>query len=148
MSTENATQNANANANLGNLLEQAVRNKLRFDSPKGQLTVEDLFDLTSTPANMNMLDAIAVGLDSQLKAKADKVVSFIKPTPTKTDFTQLKLDIVLYVLNEKMAERDARIAAADKAEKKQRLLAALEAAEQGELSQKSPAEIRKMLEEL
>ena len=148
MTTENA--NASTTVNFGALLEQAIRNKIRFDTPKGQATVEDLFDLplTSTSPAVASLDAIAVALDAQLKANTSKVVSFVKPAPAKKDFTQLKLDIVLYVLTEKMAERDARLAAAEKAAQKQKILEALEAAEKGELSNKTPAELRAMLNDL
>jgi hypothetical protein len=143
MTTDNATETATVN--LGALLEQAVRNKIRFATPKGQLSVEDLFDLDSSQASLNFLDGLAVALDDQLKSKAGKRTSFIKPEPTRADFTQLRMDIVLFVLNEKLARRDARLAAAAKAEQKQQLLAALDAAEKGELSKKSPDELRAMI---
>lgn len=148
MSTENATVQANNTVNFSALLEKAIRNKVRFDTPRGQLSVEDLFDLPLTGTTTPNLDAITVALDTQLKANSAKVVSFVKPTPAKQDFTQLKFDIALYILTEKMAERDARAVAADKAAQRQKLLAALESAEQGELQKMSPAEIRAALDAL
>ncbi len=153
MSTENTTTaivSANAAVNFGALLEKAIRNKLRFETPKGQLSVEDLFDLnlTSTTAGAATLDNLAINLDAQVKAKADKVVSFVKPAPQKADYTQLKLDIVLYILNEKMAERDARADAAERAEKKQKIMAIIARKQDGALEEASLEDLMKMAQSL
>ena len=145
MTTENA--NVNATVNFGALLEQAIRNKIRFDTPKGQATVEDLFDLplTSTSVAVPNLDAIAVGLDAQLRANNDKVVSFVKPAPKKKDFTQLKFDIVQYILNEKMAERDAAASAREVAEHNQKILALIEQKQNDALGNMDIDELKKLL---
>jgi hypothetical protein len=86
------------------MFEDAIRQKIRFDSPKGLLTAEDLWDLPlqSTVSGKANLDDIARALHKQLKNGDD--VSFVS-TATKSDPTvQLKFDIVKYVIEQKMKE--------------------------------------------
>jgi hypothetical protein len=132
-----------------NLFERCTRLKVRFSSPQGLLSVEDLWDLPLTGTNPNRanLNDIAKGLHSQLK---DEEVSFVPTAKKAEDLEQALLntmfETIKHIIGVKVAERDAREAAAEKAKKKQVLLAALAAAEAREVDAKSPEEIRKMID--
>jgi hypothetical protein len=134
---------------MSNIFEVASRAKLRFTTSKGELSVEDLWDLPlQHPTKVN-LDSIALELDTALKAQQGATTSFVKPaTKTKLDVTQLKFDVVKHVIDVLVAERDTREQAAARSAKKQELIAALAEAEGNALKSKSPEELRKMIEEL
>lgn len=129
-----------------NIFELATRAALRFESPKGPLSVEDLWKLPLSTGAAN-LDQIAQDLDKKLKANTE-TKSFVKPAANKDDDTQLKFDIVLHIINVKVADRDAAAKAKGRAEKRQQLLALLEQKENEKLSEASADEIRKMLAEM
>jgi hypothetical protein len=125
---------------MENQFELASRQKLRFDSPKGQLSVEDLWDLplTSTTGRAN-LDDIAVGLHRQLKESSE--VSFVTPVAAKLNDTQLKFDLAKHIIDVRVAERNAAAEATKRRETKQRVLEIIE-------SKKDEALRGKSLEEL
>lgn len=131
--------------------EKAIRLKLRFDSPKGQLTVEDLFDLplTSTSGSSRAnLDSIAIALH-RASREAAETISFV--TPSENDESaelQLKFSIVKHVIDVKLAERDRAKEAADRKEKKQRLLALIGQKQDEVLASKPVEELIAMVESL
>ena len=86
-------------------LVNAIRNKYRFDSSKGSLNVEDLFDLPLTSAKGVSLDEIAISLDRQLR---ETPTSFVTQRTAVNAALQEKLDIVKYVISTKLAENEAR----------------------------------------
>ena len=89
------------------MYKQAARLKLRFQTKMGLLSTEDLYDLplTSTKGNAN-LDDLARELDKKVKETAS--TSFvIKPAKTD-DTTQLMFDIVVDVINTRLAENEAK----------------------------------------
>lgn len=128
------------------MFEAAVRNKVRFDSPKGLLTVEDLYDLPLTSAKGANLDDIALALDSKLSTT--KIASFVAPVKRAADDTQLKFEIVKHVIATKIAERDAAAERVQRAEKKQAILAAIAQKETEQLTSSSIEDLRKMAENL
>jgi hypothetical protein len=91
-----------------NIFENANRSKLRFDSAKGQLSIEDLWDL-SLPS----LDIVAKTVYKKLKDETE--VSFIEKKSSTNTELELKLTIVKYIIKTRMDEAEiAKI----KAEKK------------------------------
>lgn len=104
------------------LFERAARLKIRFASPQGQLTVEDLWDLplTSTRLNQANLNNIAKGISRQLKADSEE--DFVNPKSTVNEGIQLSMDIVKHVIQVKQAENEAARITADRNEKKAKLL--------------------------
>lgn len=132
-----------------NIFERASRLKLRFNSPKGALGVEDLWDLPLTSATGKAnLDAIAIELHQALKATA-ATVSFVEPQQTGPDsVTALAFEVVKYIIDVRVAENKAAADAKTKAETKQRLLEVLERKQNAELESKTPEEIRAMLSAL
>jgi hypothetical protein len=128
---------------------QATRSKLRFDSVRGQLTVEDLWDLplTSAVAGKPNLDDIARQLNRQLK-NDDGDVSFVTPAAKQDNGDTLRFEIIKQVIEVKVAERNAATEAASKREKKQKILAILAAKEDNALENQSPEDLRKLLDTL
>lgn len=122
------------------MFEKAARLKVRFDSPKGQLSVEDLWDLPLTSARNANLDDIARGLYLQLKSDAD--VSFVNEAQKSDPTIQFKFDLVKHVIDVRLAENAAAAAASANREKKQQLLAILAQKENEALAGQSIDELR------
>lgn len=83
-----------------NIFERAARTKLRFHSTKGNLTTEDLFDLSLTS-----LDSLARSINSLLKAEGEE--SFIETKPEKNTVLELQLDILKHVIATKITALEA-----------------------------------------
>ena len=129
------------------MFAQASRLKLRFSTSKGDVTVEDLWDLPLTSTvNKPNLDDIARGLFSQLKS--DTNVSFVNPAQKSDATIQLKFDLVKHVIDVRLAENAAAATTAANKEKKQKLLSVLESKENEALTQMPVDELRKMIQAL
>lgn len=130
------------------MFEKAARLKLRFDSPQGELSVEDLFDipLASRSGRAN-LDDIAKYYYRMLRAK-DEVKSFVDPDKSIDNSLQLKFDIVKHIIDVRMAEGLAAVQAKSNADKKQKLLALVERKESAELENLPLAELKAMINTL
>jgi hypothetical protein len=129
------------------MFEQASRLKVRFDTSKGLLSVEDLWDLplTSETGRAN-LDDIARGLHQALKVSGDNV-SFVTPTENKADERlQLGFDVVKRIIEVRVAERDTAKAETDRKARKQRIMSIIAQKEDEKLSGTSLEELRQMLE--
>lgn len=131
---------------VNTLFLTAARSKFRFSSGVGILSAEDLWDLPLSGRSAN-LDNIARALHKELK-DADSDISFVKPAVKTTVELQAKFDIVKYVIDTKMAERDTRAAAEEKAATKQKLLAKLAEKQDKDLDNKSAEEIQAMIDAL
>lgn len=109
--------------NAGSLFEQASILKVRFDSPKGQLLVEELWDipLTSKTGKAN-LNTISMDLFAQIKAAETKTEGSIMADAPKVDETlQLKYDLVQYIGKVRIAAAKTKAEADERAEKKRKL---------------------------
>lgn len=122
-----------------NVFEYASKNKIRF-AFRGILTTDDLWDLT--PEN---LDEIYKGLQAQVKQAGEES---LLTTATRNIRLEVSIEIVKHIFTFKMAEIDARKAAAAKREQKKRLLEILGAKQDEELRGKSTAELQAMIEAL
>lgn len=132
-----------------NIFEQASRLRLRFDTPKGALSAEDLWDLplTATAGKAN-LDDIARGLNRELKASVDEL-SFVTPPPVKTDTTKaLSFEIVKHIIAVRVKERDDAQHAAEARDKKQRLLELIDRKKNLELEGKTVEELQALVNAL
>jgi hypothetical protein len=129
------------------MFEQASRLKIRFETSKGLLSVEDLWDLplTSDTGRAN-LDDLARGLHQHLKDAGDNV-SFVSPVENKADERlQLGFDVVKHIIGVRVAERDAAKAETDRKARKQRIMSIIAQKEDEKLSSTSLEELRAMLE--
>lgn len=130
-----------------NLFELATRNAYRFESSKGNLSVEDLWQLPLTSrGNNTSLDDVAKNIYSQLKASEE--ISFVVKQPTANATLQNKLDIVKHIIQVKMAEAEAAKVKADKAAEKAKLLDILARKQEQSLEQASEEELLAKLAEL
>jgi len=104
------------------MFEQATRLKLRFDSPQGRLSVEDLWDLplTSNRANQANLNNIAKGISRQLKDESEE--DFVNPKSKANETMQLALDLVKHVIAVKQDEAEASRLLNERKDKKAKLL--------------------------
>ncbi len=127
------------------IFEQGTRAKLRFTTPNGMLGIEDLWDLPLTSRRAN-LDDIARYLDAELKSSAS--VSFVKEGSETNAATKLAFDIVLHIINVKLAEQKAASLAADNREKKQRIMTIIEQKQSEALSASSIEDLQQMLNTL
>jgi hypothetical protein len=116
-----------------NIFERASRAKLRFSSSVGELTTENLWDLPLTAkGDRPNLDTLARAVHSELKDLDEVSFVNVKPDPRKSDL-ELRLEILKHVIEAKMTAKAAAEKAAENAERKRKLLAALDAKQEQEL---------------
>ena len=127
------------------MFQKATRLKLRFDTTKGQLSVEDLWDLPLTSARTANLDDLARALHKDVKNES---VSFVTKAAPANEMQQLRFEIVLHVINTKIAERDAAALATANREKKQKIMAIIERKEDENLAGASVEDLRAMLDSI
>lgn len=129
------------------MFEQASRLKLRFPSPKGALSVEDLWDLplTSTTGKAN-LDDLARELHQTLESK--KVGSFVTKASSADARTQLQFDILLRVIEVRLAEIESAAQREATRAKKQQIMEIISRKETEALSGASLNDLRAMLSSL
>jgi hypothetical protein len=126
-----------------NIFEQASRLRpvLRFETNRGQITTEDLWDLPLTSAKNPNLDDIARTLNKKLKETGD-TVSFVENTAKADERTQVAFDVVLHVIGVKKDEAAARATETAKADEKRKLLELLAEKQEGKLKDLSEDEIK------
>ena len=124
------------------MFEEASRLKLRFDSPKGNLMVEDLWDLPLSGNGPN-LDKIAIGLSRQLKE--ENTESFIVTSKKANTTLQLKFDVVKHIIDVRLAENEAAKVKAETRAKKERILAIIDRKQNEVLEGTSMEELQKMV---
>ena len=126
------------------MYKQAVMLKLRFETPKGLLTVEQLFDLSMADLSTTIKKVNALIKKEQA---TDDELSFLEGVDTTETQNSLRFRILKDVY---LTKKDARDAAALDLEKKQRnqRIADIIAKKKDEaLESKSIEELEKMLEE-
>ena len=129
-----------------NIFEQATRQAFRFESPKGFLTVEDLWNLplTNNTGRAN-LDDIAKALQKRLK---DTEVSFVAdPTPVNKVY-QAQFDVVIHIINVKISEARAVEQCRLAREKQQKIMTIIEQKKDEALSSASLEDLEAMLNSL
>lgn len=126
----------------------AAVNKVRFPSSRGELTVENLFQLPLRSTSGFDLDTIAKTVNAQLKGVSEE--SFVEDTtadPRKTALA-VSLEIIKDVIATKQAENRAAAAKVARAAERKKLLDVLAAKKDEKLSQASIEELEKKLAEL
>lgn len=132
-----------------NIFERAARGKLRFDSPIGELTVEQLFDLPLIHTNPNKanLDGIARTVSRELRSLTEDSFVEAKPDPRKTDL-ELRLEIVKHVIESAKAAKVAAETRAANIERKRKLMDALSAKDDQALAGMSREDIQAEINKL
>lgn len=126
--------------NEKNLFEVATREKYRF-AYRGSIGVEDLWDLS-----MTALDAVYKNLMSQKKVENEDSLVAVKSTQSVE--LENKINIVKYIFSVKKGEADARKQQQSINAQKQKIMGILAEKEDQNLRNKSPEELREMLESM
>lgn len=126
---------------MSNIFERASKGKIRFATTKGQLSTEDLWEL-SLPS----LDRIARQVHSDLKGSEE--ISFITKATTANTELNLKMDIVKHIIDYKLSLVEAAKNRAEKAAKLAELKDLLHDKTKEEMKGLSKEEIAKQIAEL
>ncbi len=132
---------------MSDLFITAARKKFRFASVRGDLTTENLWDLELKHRSGCDLDAVAKAVNAELKAETEESFVETKANVRKTDL-EAKLEIVKFVIAAKIAEGKASAERVERAEKRRKLLDALEAKKDQQLTSASIDQLEKQLAEL
>ncbi len=128
---------------ITNLFEFATRQKLRFDTTKGSLTTEDLWDLPLTSTRGDSLDAIARNLSLLIREQVTE--SFVVKATKADEILELKFALVKYVIDVRLAEDELAKAARETKKKKERLLEIIARKQDQALEQASLEELQGMV---
>ena len=130
-----------------NIFEQASRESLRFNTSKGNISADDLWNLplSSSTGKIN-LDDIARSISA--KIKESEVESFVNKSTTANTLEKLRLDVVKRVIEVKLEENEARKNEKETAARKQALLEALSNKKADSLTKMSEAELEAELKNL
>lgn len=127
-----------------NIFQYATRNKLRFASTKGDLTVEQLWDAPLRSSDGFNLDAIAKTANKAFKDATEE--SFV--TTTKTPATtrlEMTLEVVKRVIEVKLADEALAQKRAENKKEREKLLEILAEKQAGKLSELSEKELQKRI---
>jgi len=127
--------------NTDNMFTTASREKYRFPSTRGEISSEDLWDLS-----LNSLDTVAIALDERIQKLGRK--SFVEKRTNSTSELSTKLEIVKFVIETKQTEAEERKTKAEKASQKEFLKSLLEKKKMAQLEGLSVEDIQKQLEQL
>lgn len=130
------------------LFEKASRMKLRFDSQKGPLSVEDLWDIPLDGNSNVTLDKIALELYKQSKAQVNEI-SFVHPNEKKENTAlDTKFELVKYIIDIRVVEREKAKKRSENARKRQELYALIQEQDAAALKSASREDLLKKLAEL
>lgn len=122
-----------------NLFEVATRKQYRFHY-KGMLSVEELWQLP-----LNGLDSVFKALNSQVKQATEE--SLLDNKTKEDEELTNKIEIVKHIVEVKLSEQSVKEGEKLRKERNQKIMSILAIKEEDELQNKSPEELRSMLEE-
>lgn len=123
-----------------NIFEIATRNKIRFEF-RGLISVEELFDL-----QLEELDSIFKKLSKEKKESSEE--SLLDTKTTENSLLETKIEIIKYIVNDKLERAERNVKAFEKAEKKQKIMSILSRKKDSELEEKSTEDLEEMLNSL
>lgn len=132
---------------MDNLFLQATREKFRFESPKGDLSVEQLWDLPLTSRTGFDLDTVAKAVNANLKSSNEESFVNVNNNPAVSRL-QAKLEVVKAIIEVKLAQAEATKKRAEKVAERQRLMEVLHSKKDQELQGLSVEEIERRLSQL
>lgn len=118
----------------------ATKNKYRYPY-KGLISTEDLWDLSP-----QALDGIFKEINAQLKKSGEE--SLLQTEDKGSIMLKNKIEIIKYILNDKLTEQAQREQAVLNAAKRQRIMEVIASKEDAALNELSVDELRKMIDEL
>lgn len=125
------------------LFEKLAINKTRFDSPKGRISVEDLYDLPLQSRSNSDLDTVAKTIARKMRDLGEE--SFVASADPKLGELEFQLEVVKHVIAYKQDLNKARVKAAEKKERKELISEVLAEKEIDDLKALPTKELKKML---
>lgn len=129
------------------MFEYATRKKLRFASSKGELTVEQLWDVPLRGRDDFNLDSIAKGANKALKALTEESFVQTERTPSHSK-AEMTLEIVKHVIQVRLDEENTAAQRAANKVEREKLLAILAEKQDGKLSELTERELQKRINAL
>lgn len=126
---------------MENIFEQASRKKLRYQTTRGMITTEDLWDLS-----LEDLDKVAKAINKQVKDSAEE--SFIKKRTVADKKAVLQLEVVKSVINTKLLEAEVREKKAEIKVKRDKMLELIAQKEESAMQKKSLTSLQAELDKL
>lgn len=128
------------------MFEKATRKKIRFESVRGLLSVEDLWDIPLQSRSGFDLDTIAKNINSALKQSVEE--SFVKKQSSTSCVLVLKLDILKHIIKVKLEEIESAKNAEVIRSKKEKLDRIISSKEDSELENQSLDDLKKQRDAL
>ena len=128
------------------MFEKASRLKLKFNTIKGNLPVELLWDLPLSSKTGFDLDSIAISVNKLIKEKEE--VSFVKKRSSESKIDILRLEILKHIINVKSKEIEDKQETMKKKDMREKLLSIKAEHQDSELRNLTPEEVNKRLAEL
>lgn len=125
------------------MFEKASRTKLRFDTNRGNVTSEDLWDMPLLSTDGFSLDELARSIHKSIKESEGH--SFVLKEESVDDDSVLRMDIVKRVIEVKIQEDNDNENAAKKKVQKERIMEILVDKEDEFLKEKTTEELRDLL---
>ncbi len=130
--------------NSNDLFEYATRNKLRFTSTRGELSVEALWDVPLRSTDGFNLDAIARAVNKAFKDATEESFVSTAKTPAHTRL-EMTLEVVKRVIAVKLADEENAKRRAENKKEREKLLQILAEKQDGKLSALSEKELQKRI---
>ncbi len=129
---------------MQNIFEYATRNKLRFASIRGELSVEQLWDIPLRSRDDFNLNTIAKSANKSLKEISEE--SFVETTKTAVHTRcEAAMEIVKYVIDTKLTEEKVAATRTERKQEKEKLLSILAEKQAGKLSELTEKELQKRI---
>ena len=125
----------------------ATRRKLRFPSAKGNLSIEQLWDIPLTSRGDFSVNSIAVAINREFKSLQDESFVDVSPNPRRDELA-LSLEILREVIRIRQEEAQQAQAAAARDSLRRQIQVAIADKEQEELTSGSLDELKARLREL
>lgn len=127
-----------------NLFLLASRKKLRFPSDRGDLTVEQLWDIPLTSRSGFSVNNIAITVNNELKSIEEESFVETSSNPRRDDLKAM-LEILKTVISIRQSEAKARTEAVERAAMREQLLEAIETKKREGLANSSLEELEAKL---
>jgi uncharacterized small protein (DUF1192 family) len=127
-----------------NIFEFATKNKLRFASSRGLLTIEQLWDVPLRSGDDFNLNAIAKVASKAWKDLTEESFVETAKTPQHTRL-ETALEVVKHIIGVKIADETAAKKRAENRAEKEKLLEILAEKQAGKLSELTVEEIQKRI---
>ncbi len=126
------------------MFEKAAQMKLRFNTVRGNISCEDLFDMNLE--GEFSLNAIAQDLDSNISKKGVK--NFVTKAKTTNRIDELRFNIVKHVIEIRLDDIEANETSAANKAQKQKILGIIDGKKDEALAEMSVKDLKKMVKKL